>query len=115
MVCPPKLGEPFGSGLVSGGKVLILTAAVGGGHKAAGRTVRAELERSGYEVAEEDGLRIMSRILSWSLSHGYCSQVQRTPRTLGVIFAVTSRRAGAGAVRLVVGLLCASRLAGAPQ
>lgn len=108
-----RFREPCGSALVSGdGKVLILTASVGGGHKAAGRTVRAELERTGYEVVEEDGLRIMSRMLSWSLSRGYCSQVQRTPRTLGVIFAVTSRRAGAGAVRLVVGLLCANRLLG---
>ena len=110
---PLKLGEPRGPEIISGGgKVLILTAAVGGGHRAAGRTVRTELERTGHEVVEEDGLRIMSRILSWSLSHGYCSQVQRTPRTLGVIFAVTSRRAGAGAVRLVVGLLYANRLLG---
>ena len=104
---PPKLGKPRGRA-----KVLILTAAVGGGHKAAGRTVRAELERDGYEVAEEDGLRIMSRILSWSLSRGYCSQVQRTPKALGVIFAVTSRKAGAGAVRLAVGMVCANRLLG---
>ena len=104
---PPKLGESRGRA-----KVLILTAAVGGGHKEAGRTVRAELEESGYEVVEEDGLRIMSRTLSWSLSHGYCSQVQRTPKTLGVIFAVTSRKVGAGAVRIAVGLACAGRLLG---
>ena len=103
----PQIREPHGLG-----KVLILTAAVGGGHKAAGRTVRAELEQAGHEVLEEDGLRIMSRILSWSLSHGYCSQVQRTPRTLGAIFAVTSRRSGAGAVRLLIGLFCANRLLG---
>ena len=108
----PKFFEPLDFDLVSDRKVLILTAAVGGGHKAAGRTVRAELERAGCEVVEEDGLWIMSRILGWSLSRGYCSQVRRTPRTLGAIFAVTSRKAGAGFVRFLVGLFCANQLLG---
>src|ERR671933_2776398 len=73
------------------GKVLILTAAVGGGHEAAGRTVRAELERAGHSVAMADGLRQMSRILDWLLVRFYSSQVRNTPRSLGAVFAVTSR------------------------
>lgn len=96
--------EERGSRPVVSGKVLVLTAAVGGGHVAAGRTVRAELERAGREVVMEDGLRVMSRALSWALSRTYCSQVRHTPRSLSAVFALTSRRAGAGAVRAVAGL-----------
>lgn len=91
-------------------KVLILTAAVGGGHEEAGRTVRAELERAGCTVAMADGLRAMSRTLSWLLNQGYCSQVRNTPKSLGTVFAVTSLRAGAAAVRATVSLLFAKRL-----
>ena len=91
-------------------KILILTAAVGGGHEAAGRSVRAELERTGRSVAITDGLRNMSRPLSWILNQGYCNQVRNTPKTLAAIFAVTSRRAGAATVRATVSLLFANRL-----
>lgn len=95
------------------GKVLILTAAVGGGHEAAGRTVRTELEHAGYVVAMMDGLRQMSRTLDWLLVRGYRRQVTGIPRTLGAVFAVTSFRAGAATVRSLVGLLFAKRLLGA--
>ncbi len=92
------------------GKVLILTAAIGGGHEAAGRTVRAELEKAGRSVAMADGLRTMSPALAWFLNRGYRSQVTNMPRSLGAIFAVTSRRAGAAVVRDTVGVLFARRL-----
>lgn len=92
------------------GKVLILTAAVGGGHEAAGQTVRAELEHAGRSVATTDGLRVMSHALSWLLNQGYCSQARNTPKSLGAVFAVTSRRAGAAVVRSTVSLLFANRL-----
>ncbi len=92
------------------GKVLVLTAAVGGGHEEAGRTVRTELERAGYAVAMTDGLGQMSRTLDWLLVRGYRRQVTGIPRTLGAVFAVTSLRAGAAAVRSLVGLLFAKRL-----
>src|ERR671932_2176393 len=92
------------------GKVLILTAAVGGGHEAAGRTVRAELERAGHSVAMADGLRQMSLVLDWLLVRFYSRQVRNTPRSLGAVFAATSRRWGAAAVRFLVGLLFADRL-----
>jgi processive 1,2-diacylglycerol beta-glucosyltransferase len=91
-------------------KVLIFTAAVGGGHEAAGQTVRTELERAGCSVATADGLRIMSPSLSWLFNQVYCSQARNTPESLGVVFAVTSRRAGAAVVRSAVSLLFANRL-----
>lgn len=91
-------------------KTLVLTAAVGGGHEAAGRTVRDELERAGHTVTMEDGLRTMSRALDWLLVRGYRRQVRSTPRTLGAVFAVTSRRTGAAVIRFLVGLLFARRL-----
>lgn len=94
-------------------KVLVLTAAAGGGHEAAGRTVQAELERAGHTVVKRDGIKTMSRTLDWLLVRAYCSQVRSTPRTLSVVFAVTSRRAGAGAIRFFVGVLFARRLLGA--
>ena len=95
------------------GKVLILTAAVGGGHEAAGRTVRTELEHAGYVVAMTDGLRQMSRTLDWLLVRGYRRQVTGITRTLGAVFAATSFRAGAATVRSLVSLLFAKRLLGA--
>ena len=48
-------------------KILIFTAAVGGGHEAVGQAVRAELERAGHGVVMADGLRRMSRVLDWLL------------------------------------------------
>ena len=102
--------QPKPGGVCPAGKILILTAAVGGGHEAAGRTVRAELERAGHSVAMADGLRQMSRILDWLLVRIYSSQVRNTPRSLGAVFAVTSRKLSAAAVRFVVGLLFADRL-----
>src|SRR5919199_6765357 len=94
----------------SGDKILILTAAVGGGHEAAGRTVRDELERAGHGVAMADGLRQMSRLLDWLLVRFYSSQVRNTPRSLGAVFAATSRKSGSATVRFLVGLLFADRL-----
>ncbi|MBV9454133.1 MAG: hypothetical protein JOZ19_08470 [Rubrobacter sp.] len=91
-------------------KILILTAAVGGGHEAVGQAVRAELERADYSVVMADGLRTMSRVLDWLLVQGYSSQVKNMPRSLDVGFAITSRRAGATIVQFLVGLFFASRL-----
>lgn len=93
-------------------KVLILTAAVGGGHEAAGRALWYELEEAGHSVMIGDGLRTMSRVLDWLLVRGYADQVRHAPGSLAAVFAVTSRRAGAAAVQAVVSLLFARRLLG---
>ena len=84
----------------SGGplRVLILTAAVGGGHEAAGRSLQAELERAGHSVIMKDGLRAMSRALAWLLVRVYFSQARNTPQSLGAVFEVTSSRGAAAAV-----------------
>src|SRR5918911_4861881 len=104
------LEYPFSS--PSGGplRVLILTAAVGGGHEAAGRSLQAELERAGHGVVMKDGLRAMSRALSWLLVRVYFCQARNTPQSLGVVFEVTSSRGAAAAVRAIVGLLFTRRL-----
>jgi processive 1,2-diacylglycerol beta-glucosyltransferase len=96
----------------SGGplRVLILTAAVGGGHEAAGRSLQAELERAGHSVIMKDGLRAMSRALAWLLVRVYFSQARNTPQSLGAVFEVTSSRGAAAAVRTIVGLLFTRRL-----
>src|SRR5215212_3235065 len=57
-----------------------------------------------------DGLRQMSSVLDWLLVHFYSSQVRNTPRSLGAVFAATSRKSGAAAVRFLVSLLFAGRL-----
>lgn len=91
-------------------KVLILTAAAGGGHEAAGKAIRAELEQDEYSVVMVDGLRVMSRTLNWLLVRGYARQVKYTPRSMRVTFALTSHRRGAKVVQIIVSLLFATRL-----
>lgn len=105
----PENGER-GRGPSSRGRVLVLTARVGGGHEAVGRTVGAELAAAGYEVESRDGLRAMGRGLNWSLAAGYRNQARHMPAALGPLFAITSHPAGAAAVRRTVGLLHAERL-----
>jgi len=91
-------------------RVVIFTAAMGGGHEAAGQAVRAELERAGHGVIMADGLLTMSHTLGWLLIRGYSSQVSKAPKSLNIVFAATSPRASAAVVRFLVGLLFASRL-----
>ena len=91
-------------------RILIFTAAVGGGHEAAGRSVGAELEGAGHIVVMKDGLREMSRALAWLLVRLYFSQARNTPQSLGAVFEITSGRGAAAAVRAIVGLLFARRL-----
>ena len=97
------------------GKVLILTAAVGGGHEAAGRALRTELEQAGHSVEAADGLKAMSRGLDWLLVRFYCNQVRSKPRSVGAVFVITSTKAGAWTIRVFVGLLFAKRLLGLIQ
>lgn len=85
-------------------KVLILTAAVGGGHEAAGRAVRDEVEAAGHRVVMMDGLRPMNPVLDWLLRKGYVGQLEHTPWTLGALFSLASFRPTAWAVRIIVGL-----------
>lgn len=88
----------------------MLTAAVGGGHEAAGRAVAAELREAGFEVTVEDGLRAMSPRLSDALTRAYRGQARNVPGALGFVFYLTSRRVVASVVRAVIGTFFARRL-----
>jgi processive 1,2-diacylglycerol beta-glucosyltransferase len=92
------------------GRVLVLTAAIGGGHEAAGRAAAAELREAGFEAVVEDGLRAMSPRLSAALTRAYRDRARRSSGVLGLIFYLTSRRPVAAAVRATVGLLFSRRL-----
>jgi processive 1,2-diacylglycerol beta-glucosyltransferase len=93
-----------------GRRILVLTAGVGGGHEAAGRSIAEQLESSGYEVVVEDGMRTMSRFLHWSLTRSYRSQARDMSELLAVTFAATSSVVLSAAIRWLVGLLYARPL-----
>ncbi|HZC18107.1 MAG TPA: hypothetical protein VE225_00200, partial [Rubrobacteraceae bacterium] len=109
----PRLEDPLGAENGSCGRplrVLVLTAAVGGGHEAAGRSVGAELKEAGHSVVTKDGLRAMGRALEWLLVRVYLGQARNTPGSIGIVYEITSGRGGAAVVRAVVGSLFAGGL-----
>jgi processive 1,2-diacylglycerol beta-glucosyltransferase len=91
-------------------RVLVLTAAVGGGHEAAGQSVGAELKEAGHNVVVKDGLRAMGRALEWVLVRVYLGQARNTPGSIGIVYEITSDRGRAAVVRAIVGLLFAGGL-----
>jgi UDP-N-acetylglucosamine:LPS N-acetylglucosamine transferase len=91
-------------------KILIFTAALGGGHEAAGRAVRDEAKRAGYGPVMMDGLRTMSPALDRLLVQAYSTQGRNNQKSLGVTYAVTSQKAAAAAVGFLAGSLFANRL-----
>jgi processive 1,2-diacylglycerol beta-glucosyltransferase len=109
----PRLEDPLEAenGPPSGPlRVLVLTAAVGGGHEAAGQSVGAELKEAGHNVVVKDGLRAMGRALEWVLVRVYLGQARNTPGSIGIVYEITSGRGRAAVVRAIVGLLFAGRL-----
>jgi processive 1,2-diacylglycerol beta-glucosyltransferase len=92
------------------GRVLIFTAALGGGHKAAGKAVRDELRQAGYDTVLTDGLRAMSPTLDWLLVQSYSAQGRNGQKSLRIVYGVSSRRAGAAAVGFLAASLFAGRL-----
>ncbi|HZB83311.1 MAG TPA: glycosyltransferase [Rubrobacteraceae bacterium] len=91
-------------------RVLIFTAALGGGHEAAGRAVRDELEGAGWEAEIIDGLRTLSPALDRLLVEAYATQARNSQESLGWTYALTARRTGASSVAFLVSFLFASRL-----
>ncbi|MER3438713.1 MAG: hypothetical protein C4346_14590, partial [Chloroflexota bacterium] len=59
-------------------RVLVFTAAIGGGHEALARAIQAELECAGHEVTIRDGLRDLSPLLAWITRWGYTFQLRFT-------------------------------------
>lgn len=92
------------------GRVLIFTAALGGGHEAAGRAVREELEGAGWEAVIIDGLQTLSPALDRLLVESYATQARNGQKSLGWTYALTSRRIVASSIGFLVSFLFAGRL-----
>lgn len=97
---------------------IILTASVGGGHEAIGQAVRAELERNGYTVHVEDGLRLMGDLINWIMVGSYARMLRHmrwSRKSLGslmwdVTFKLTAFGWSARLIRLLVGVFFSRRL-----
>ena len=90
---------------------LILTAAIGSGHEAAGQAARDEHERAGHSALVIDGLRPMSPTLERLLRRGHSGQLRHAPWLWGLFFALLGCRPVYASVRGLVGVLYARRLA----
>jgi UDP-N-acetylglucosamine:LPS N-acetylglucosamine transferase len=91
--------------------VVILTAAIGSGHEAAGRAAQAELQRAGRQALVLDGLRPMSPTLERLLRRGHAGQLAHAPWMWGVLFTVVGWQPVAATVRWLAGALYGRRLA----
>ena len=69
-------------------RVLILSADVGEGHDSAARTLAAELEAIGAEVAIRDGLAALGRLLQRVIRDGSRIQFERYPWTFGPVYVL---------------------------
>lgn len=67
-------------------KVLILSCNTGGGHNAAGRALKEELDRRGVPNSMEDALRFGKKHTSALISNGYIRIASDTPRVFGGIY-----------------------------
>ncbi|MGN1249200.1 MAG: glycosyltransferase [Candidatus Spyradocola sp.] len=67
-------------------KVLILSCNTGGGHNAAGRALKEELDRRGIENSMEDALRFGRSHTSALVSNGYINIASYTPHLFGGIY-----------------------------
>lgn len=96
--------------------VLILTAAVGGGHEALAEGLTRELSELGnYDIATRDGPREVSRLLAWTLRAGYLFQLNHANWTIRPVFKVKTNRFIAPRLRTIYGLLYGRRLLGKIQ
>lgn len=96
--------------------VLILTAAVGGGHEALADALTRELSELGnYDVATRDGPREVSRLLAWTLRAGYLFQLNHASWTIRPVFKMKTNRYIAPRLRTIYGALYGRRLLGKIQ
>lgn len=68
--------------------VLILSCSTGGGHNAAGRAVKEEMERRGHHVVMFDPYALAGEKVERRVSRSYVAIAQRTPRLFGVIYTL---------------------------
>ena len=67
---------------------LILSCSTGGGHNAAGRAIKEELERRGHNVVMFDPYTLYSGTLSGIISNLYINIAQKTPHLFGLIYSI---------------------------
>jgi processive 1,2-diacylglycerol beta-glucosyltransferase len=76
----------------AGARVLVLSAEVGEGHRAAARALAAELaEDWGVEAVHEDGLAAMGRLPRLMISDIYRSQLRHVPWLYGIQYVIFAR------------------------
>lgn len=90
--------------------VLILTAAIGGGHEALARSIRADLEQDRHNAIVLDGLRELSPSMAWLMKWGYIFQLKCAPATIGPLFSIKTRPWIAARLRSCYGILYGWRL-----
>ncbi len=90
--------------------VLIFTAAIGGGHEALARSIRADLERARHNVILLDGLRELSPVMAWAVKWGYLFQLRFAPMTIGPLFRIKTQPWIAARLRSCYGILYGWRL-----
>jgi UDP-N-acetylglucosamine:LPS N-acetylglucosamine transferase len=91
-------------------KVLILSAALGGGHEAASRSIREELVRAGHQAVTVDGLQRMSPIFDRALRLIYLAQLRYAPWTYDLFFRILTFPVSARILQIGFGLLFGHRL-----
>ncbi len=91
-------------------RVLILSAAVGGGHVAAGRALQLDVEQAGHQVISRDGMHDLSPVLDWLVRTIYAKQLKHRSQSAAMIFWLTSKPALAATVRALIGLCYSYRL-----
>jgi processive 1,2-diacylglycerol beta-glucosyltransferase len=91
-------------------KVLVLSAAIGGGHDAASRGICEELERAGHRAVVVDGLRGMNPAVAWFIRGTYTIQLRYAPWLYEILFRLQCVPAVASVLRLGVGMLFGRQL-----
>jgi UDP-N-acetylglucosamine:LPS N-acetylglucosamine transferase len=91
-------------------RILVLLAAIGGGHEAMAYALRCELARAGHEIVSIDGLHSMSPRFDRLLRSVYRFQLEHAPWSYELLFHLVDLAPIARLIRLLSGLLFGRRL-----
>lgn len=69
-------------------KAIILSCSTGGGHDAAGRAVKEELERRGHKAVMLNPYSLKSKRTANIINQVYIKTVQKAPRVFGAVYAI---------------------------
>ena len=73
-------------------KVIIYTAATGGGHLAAAKSLAEKIEKDGFEVKIVDAFKDNSRILDLMINDGYSFLAKNLPYVYGKIYRFSAKK-----------------------